>query len=82
MSDHTHPPVELTLDYKVPVVVADNTLLITKNGQFELAFLQFNQLNQPVAHVVAAVRFPDINALKDLQKAIAEHLDKEDNKEP
>jgi hypothetical protein len=75
------PQTELTLDYKVPVVVADNSLVITKNGQFELAFLQFNQLNQPTAQVVASVRLANVEALRDLKRAIEEHLDKEDKKE-
>ena len=80
--DGNTQPAELSLDYKVPVVVADNSLLITKNGQYELAFLQFNQINQPVAHVVAAVRFANSNALRNLKKAIEDHLDKEDKNEP
>ena len=80
--DQNIAPTELTLDYKVPVVVADNSLVLTKNGQYELAFLQFNQLNQPIGQVVAAVRFSSIETLRDLKNAIEEHLDKEDKKEP
>ena len=80
---HNHiNPTELTLDYKVPVVIADNSLVLTKNGQYELAFLQFNQINQPIAQVVAAVRFSSVETLRDLKNAIEEHLDKEDKKEP
>lgn len=80
--DQNVVPTELTLDYKTPVVVADNTLLVTKNGQYELAFLQFNQINKPIADVVAAVRFQNVEALHDLKRAIEEHLDKEEKKEP
>ena len=82
MNPDNTAPTELTLEYKTPVVVADNTLLVTKNGQYELAFLQFNQINRPVADVVAAVRFQNADALRDLKRAIEEHLDKEEKKEP
>lgn len=80
--EHSALPTELTLDYKVPVVVADNSIILTKNGQYELAFLQFNQLNQPVGQVVAAVRFSSAKTLRDLKDAIEEHLEKEQKKEP
>jgi hypothetical protein len=74
-------PIEIKMDYKVPVVAADNSIVLTKNGAYELAFLQFNRPNEPIADVVSAVRVNSLEALADLRNTIDEHIRKEKNKE-
>jgi hypothetical protein len=69
---------DVQLNYKAAIIAADSTAIITKkNGAVDLLFLQFtNEGPQPAADVVAGARLSSIAELEDLQKTIAEALQK------
>lgn len=80
------PQLDLSkLNYIHPVVASDgNIVSINDNGIPTLLFLQFRGQNgtNVEADVVSAVRFHNINELKDLHRAISETIEKHENKEP
>lgn len=61
-----------------------NVVSINDNGIPTLLFLQFRGQNGNAveADVVSAVRLHNIGELKDLQRAIAETIEKHEKKEP
>jgi hypothetical protein len=82
MNPLANQPTEIILDYKTPVLAVDGQIILGKSdGSVDLAFVQFNKPDQPVADVVAALRLRDLDALKALKDAIVEHLTKENAKE-
>jgi len=74
---------DVKLTYKSAIVAADSTAIITKkNGAVDLLFLQFtNEGTQPTADVVAGARLATIAELEDLQRTIAEAIEKHNNAE-
>lgn len=79
--DELSKQVQLSLDYKVSVLATDGHLLISKpDGSVDVCFLQLNKQNEPVADVVAAVRFKSADSLEELKKSIDEHLRKRTQK--
>ncbi len=73
------------LKYIHPVMASDgNIVSINENGIPTLLFLQFRGQTGPSveADVVSAVRLHSINELEDLQRAIAETIEKHKTKEP
>lgn len=80
------PQLDLSkLQYNQPVMATDgNIVSINDHGIPTLLFLQFRGQNgnSVEADVVSAVRLHNIQELKDLQKAIAETIEKHETKEP
>ncbi len=81
-----HPQLDLSkLHYSQPVVATDgNIVSINDRGIPTLLFLQFRGQHgtHVEADVVSAVRLHSITELKDLQRAIAETIEKHETKEP
>lgn len=69
---------DVNLTYKVPLVAVDSTAIITKkNGAVDILFLQFTSEGPAAtADVVAGARLNSIAELEDLQRTIAEAIQK------
>ncbi len=77
-------PNNLELNYQTPIVASDgNSIFIAEQGPATLVFFQVRQqAGQTVqADVVAAVRFHNLEELKQLQKSIADTIKKHESRE-
>jgi hypothetical protein len=74
----------LELNYKTPIVASDgNSIFIAEQGPATLVFFQVRgQDGQTVkADVVSAVRFHNLQELKQLQKSIEETIKRHESRE-
>ncbi len=75
---------DLKLNYKTPVVASDgNSVFIAEQGPATLVFFQVREQDgQTVkADVVAAIRFHNLDELKQLQKSIDETIKRHESRE-
>jgi hypothetical protein len=77
-------PSNLELNYTSPIVASDgNTIFITEEGPATLVFFQVRKQTPGAveADAVAAVRFHNLNELKQLQKNITDTIAKHESRE-
>lgn len=75
---------DLNLNYTVPVVASDgNSLFIAEQGPATLVFFQVRKQQGATveADVVSAVRFHNLEELKQLQKSIEETIKRHESRE-
>lgn len=72
------------LHFKTPIMASDgNMVMINENGFANLFFFQMRVKTDgsPAAEVVAAVRFHNLQELKDLNRSLSETIKQHEDKE-